>query len=456
MGSFGKKNVFRFPEEGVIRCILLLGCCLFYLYIAFHMRVGAQTGGPDERMRSLIPQCIVSGHILPSGYDGCAIYDIGYWSYAFYPQLLGAYVSASFMKVAQILGLGVALTYSFGRLASVLFGLVTLFFVSQTVSLALDKSKYKGVAACGSVVILGFWPQFAFLCSYMNNEIVALSGVAILMYSMVYGGKRGWDLKSVLCLSAGIVACGLGYLNSYGFVLISVLFFIITVLSQYRENRKESWKLIFIAGGISAILVLPFFSLNLYRYHDLLGMNVFHERQLQWMQDTGSASPQHPWTEGLVSLLLRSNFVMDTFQSFVGNFGYMAIPIPFIFCLFFFGSLLTSFGMAVPAICEAMKKTYWRLFGMGVLIACAITIFLFLYYAVCVDYQPQGRYVIYLLIPMVIVSSIGVEKGLPVEKRYVRVAFYIFCLFYAFVTIWEFKSVIAIYGWNGVSASALV
>ena len=290
----------------------------------------------------------------------------------------------------------------------------------------------------------------------MNNDIVALSGVAILMYSMVYGGKRGWDLKSVLCLSAGIVACGLGYLNSYGFVLISVLFFIITVLSQYRENRKESWKLIFIAGGISAILVLPFFSLNLYRYHDLLGMNVFHERQLQWMQDTGSASPQHPWTEGLVSLLLRSNFVMDTFQSFVGNFGAMAIPIPFIFCLFFFGSLLTSFGMAVPAICEAMKKTYWRLFGMGVLIACAITIFLFLYYAVCVDYQAQGRYVIYLLIPMVIVSSIGVGKGLPVEKRYVRVAFYIFCLFYAFVTIWEFKSVIAIYGWNGVSASALV
>lgn len=46
-------------------------------------------GNPDELMRYLVPKYIYNHGNLPTGYDKEAVYQLGNWSYAFYPQMLG-------------------------------------------------------------------------------------------------------------------------------------------------------------------------------------------------------------------------------------------------------------------------------------------------------------------------------------------------------------------------------
>lgn len=84
-----------------------LACAVFYIWIATRIEIsGFYTSAPDEKMRSLVPLAIAHGNIFPSGYDPEVIPEAGNWSYAFYPQMAAAYLSAGFMAISNALGLG--------------------------------------------------------------------------------------------------------------------------------------------------------------------------------------------------------------------------------------------------------------------------------------------------------------------------------------------------------------
>ena len=107
--------------------VALLAClALLYTWMAAHLGVGTMAGAPDESMRSLVPRAIAAGNLFPSGYDPEVIYFLGNWSYAFYPQALGAYLSAFFMKVTELLGFSENACFEAGRMASVCLSVVAL------------------------------------------------------------------------------------------------------------------------------------------------------------------------------------------------------------------------------------------------------------------------------------------------------------------------------------------
>lgn len=444
----GNLQKIRFTSR--LPYFVLLAAIIFYIYLSTKIGLGLYDGGPDEGMRAKLPTCMLQGNWLPSGYDKCTVYELGNWSYAFYPQVLGSYVSAVFMVIARTIGFNASETYMAGRLASVVFSGIVLIFCAKTVELIFHRKRNKQVFSALAIIILGFWPQFAFLSSYMNNDIVALAGVSILIYALTSGVVFKWNYKNSLILALGIVVSGLGYWNAYGFIAVAVIIFLITAYRQNRTKKTGGLKLIATAAIPSALFTLPFFVLNLVRYHDLLGMDTFKKQYMLWLAEGGQVL-QHPWIGTTRSLLLKTNYVYDSLQSFIGNIGYRSIPLPFLFSLMYLGLIFVGFGWFTSS-----GKIYWRrrdfwLLTTSVLASSTITILLSLYYSLRVDVQPQGRYVIYLLLPIVLMIVTGFGNSFIFESRFSRILLVIVALCYIMLCIGYFVHSIYIYSWSGVN-----
>lgn len=455
-----KKLVAGFRIAHAILIVILI---MFYFIIASRLGVGSMDGGPDEFMRALVPKAIANGNLFPSGYDSDVIYGLGNWSYAFYPQVLGAYVSAFFMILAKLFGFAESQVFIAGRMASILFGIITVQMVSMTVAVLLRRIVTEDIVRVFQLVtglLMGFWPQFAFLSSYMNNDIVALCGVSIIIFSLSSGIIDGWNITKSVQFSFGVTVVALGYWNACTFALVGIPLFIVSVAAQ-KSPIQEKVKCVAVAVALAAVCVLPFYIANLIRYGDLLGMSVFHERYLEWLADGGEVL-QHPWTEGVRALFIDSGFVGDTFRSFVGTLGYMSIPIPNVFFYFYLILIVLGVGGFLTRVeiffCKKMEKCL----GLCILLACALTIGLFIYYTINVDYQPQGRYIIYLLIPIVIAAALGFflqceasesishgEKTVSISYRSMLMLVLVL-IAYSASTVWFFHYAISMYGWSGL------
>lgn len=432
----------------VFRVLLFVILAIFYTHNALSLGLSQQNSGPDELMRSLIPRCIVNGNLIPSGYDRCAIMYWGNWSYAFYPQMLSGYVSAAFMSVAKLLNLSAEAVFTAGRFASVLFGLVAVFAVGRIVAVLFRGQKKALALECLTICIMGFWPQFAFLSSYMNNDITALCGVAVLSYALVSGLELGWRVFNAIILAVGITLCGLGYWNSYGFILIALVIFIATAWRR-NADKAAAARLIGMAAGITAVLVLPWFVLNIVRYHDMIGMRTFHARYVEWLA-AGGEQLQHPYTEGLRKLLLGSDFVSMTVTSFIGYLGSMTAPIPFLLALLYCLLVGSGFGMFLSRLKYRWLNRNFRIMFFGLTVASLITLCLYVYYNMHTDYQPQGRYIIYVLIPLLLMFSIGFGDSFEMDGKYSVVFLFLFMIIYMALCLTFFAMTAIQYNWNGV------
>lgn len=445
-----------FPNELVklVKPGLLIAVACFYIQTAFSLGVSAFDGAPDEVMRSLIPRCIINGNLLPSGYDQCAIFSAGNWSYAFYPQMLSGYCSAFFMAIAKAMGFSRSIIFMSGRLTSVLCGLISIYFLSKTVGLIFSEKRSSALLECLAIVLLGFWPQFAFISSYMNNDIFALAGVFIIVYSLVSGMKQTWNYGLCVLLAVGVAMSGLGYWNSYGFILVGVIVFIVSTYIQNKNSLSKAFRLIGVAGGLSALFVLPWFVVNFVRYGDFVGMAIFHERQTEWVQLHGQ-DLQSPYLKGLGSLLTDTDFVEYTISSFVGVLGGMTIHLQFMYQFVYY--LLMGGGIALTFThlrARWTSRTY-RILFLGLSIASAITVLLLLYYNLRVDYQPQGRYIIYLLVPFMLALLTGIGDSFSLETKNEKVVLFVLCIIYVWICLNFFHDSALKYNWHGIDWSTI-
>lgn len=438
-----------------VRVALLVLCGALYVWMATSIGLGTEAGAPDESMRSLMPTAIAAGNLFPSGYDPDAIYFLGNWSYAFYPQVLGAYASALFMWLAGLAGLSANAAFCAGRLASVCFGLVALAFASRTAErLAPRVGVDARLAGAGTIVLMGLWPQFAFLSSYMNNDIVALCGTVLITYALVEGLSGGWTTGRALALSAGVIVAALGYWNAYGFVLAGIVVFTASLLRSEAE-RGEKIRLFLTAAVPAAVCVLPFFALNVVRYGDLLGMATFREQYQLWL-DEGGEVLQHPYGGDVVSLLLHSDLAERTWQSFIGVFGYMTYYLPFALYLAY---TFLSCACAGSFLSRAFERrllagTWARVLAAAILLSCLVTVALLAVYAMGTDYQTQGRYVIYLLPPLVVAMALGVAPREGATRGGRVLACALLALF-AIVGVVVLLHASAACGWNGVDVTLM-
>ena len=437
-------------------------CLVFYFWISRKLGLDVSSGAPDEIMRALLPEAISQGNILPSGYDQEVIYHLGYWSYAFYPQLLPAYLSALFMTASRLLGMSEGAVFMNGRLASIVFSILALYFTSRTTyrlaTSYFNSEKEAALVRSLTVIYLGFWPQYAFLSSYMNNDIAAFCGAAIIIDALSQGVRTGWRRGNTVQLALGIIIAALSYWNAYPFILISVPIYLIT-LARQGCSAKEKRCLLVLIVLIVIIGTAPFYLTNIIRYHDLVGIRTFNARYQQWL-DEGNEVLRKPFSGGLVALIMSSDYVSLTVKSFVGVFGYMYIYYPDGVYSFYLLSLFAGvLGFAVRRKQFSRNNDAIVILWTAVMAACLIVVGLSVYYTLSADYQPQGRYIIYLLLPFVIMACLGwaslIREPSAQESPKKRVGFTAklaaasSC--YISICLWMFWSASQLYGWAGVA-----
>jgi len=418
----GVQNVATRRKYKYIKIVFIIGVFVWLSSWALHITtdLSSASSGPDEQLRMLIPDYIYEHHQLPTGYDQEAIYERGNWSYAFYPQMLGAIVSSIFMSLIGIFNTSTEALIFGARLSSVVFGTATVYVFGLIIRKLFDKRAHSEMYSYVAMIILAFWPQFSFLSSYINNDIVALFGVTLISYAVILGLRDKWNRTNSILLGFGFAVCLLGYTNSYGFVLVGTILFLITLLSQ-RSNlgTKKVVRSVLLVGIVPILIAGPFFVRNIVLYDgDVLGLATFKERTTEWERENNQRL-QSTYTQatggGLLSFAKDRKYWSLQRESFTGKFGYMTIE-PRDGQLVAYGSLVGvgTLGLLLLCIRTLKNKELKRykneiLFATFLIVGSVITFALSIYYTLKIDIQPQGRYIIYLLIPLLIAAVAGIR-----------------------------------------------
>ena len=146
---------------------------------------------PDEAMRMLIPEYIVSHHALPNGTEEAVRHPLWGFSYALYPYLT-AIISSVFMAITSLFTKSAAALLTAARLTSVLSGtgtLIVVFLIGEELFERRESALLGGI-------FVGFLPQFVFLSCYVNNDSFAVFTVALIIYFWIRG------MKSAFCCSS--------------------------------------------------------------------------------------------------------------------------------------------------------------------------------------------------------------------------------------------------------------
>ena len=381
---------------------------------------------PDEYNRYLIPQYIAQSGSLPNGYDE-SVRIGGYgFSYAFQPIL--PYIIQGFvMRVFSILGASeTALLYS-ARMVDFVFGLIMGVFV-----LLLGRKWFSDRRFAWLFSFLAmFLPQSIFVHTYVNTDSCCMMSIAIMLYSLTRALEDRFSISSCLLLSVGIIFCALSYYNAYGYILSCILLFSAYFLSSGGRRLTFAWKPFLKRGCLISLLVLSgigwWFVRSFILYNgDFLGLKSrdlcaslyalpeFHpDTRVTWQSQGYS----------IFQMLLDSDFLNLSVLSFIGIYGPMTIVTSIwiyrFYKLLFALSLILCMALPGKNTGELYpRRPIFRKFYHANMIFCMIMPFILsLYYSYATDYQPQGRYILPMLLPFAYYCVRGLCKGCALLER---------------------------------------
>ena len=208
------------------KIIKKIGIILFIIYIFVLCFTWSKTimfnNAPDEMMKYDVCEYICNNFKLPHGGDESIRDEIWGISYAFTP-ILSYMISAIFMRITMLFAQSDFAIVVAARFVSVLS------MVGYTImSIKISGKLFKGVYKWLFIVFLTLVPQVVYLGSYLNNDSMALFSISIIVYSWIIGLEKNWDWKSCVLLGIGIGICALSYYNAYGYILCSIILYILS------------------------------------------------------------------------------------------------------------------------------------------------------------------------------------------------------------------------------------
>ncbi|MDO4731641.1 MAG: hypothetical protein Q4B14_05925 [Clostridia bacterium] len=394
--------------------LFLLVSFVSYLLWSLNIPFGE---APDEAMRYQIPDFIYRYGYLPVGDDPEIINPVWGISYAFTP-ITTYIVQAFFMKITSFFTTDSWALIMTARIVNILFSVITL-WICILISQLIFKKNY--TAKWLFLFAVAFLPQYAFVSSYVNMDVLAVLSSAIIVYAWISGLKTDWDYKSCIVLAVGMSVCLLSYYNAYGFLLCSVLLYFGSMLCCNKNLKqikffKKTALIVFVVLLLSAW----WFIRNFFLYDgDILGLAASNEcadihadaaHKLDAL-DIPKNKGQSLWY-----MLKDRMWLFLVARSFIGLLGHANVALStwvyLFYALFFVASFvgcLISFKKFFPKIKskldEHSKKTI--LFSITMIIAVITPFLISMYYSYTADFQPQGRYSIPCLIPLMFFSSVG-------------------------------------------------
>lgn len=403
-----------------------------YLMIGLSLLLRQPFGNPpDEYNRYLIPAYIAEHGTLPNGYDE-AIRIGGYgFSYAFQPILPYMIQGYAMRLVGCFTQTTDALLYT-ARMVNLLFGLIMALFVLLLSREWFSDRRIQYLFA----FLVTFLPQSIFLHTYVNTDSCCMMSIAILLYGLTRGIKNHFPLSSCICLSIGIILCALSYYNAYGFILSCILLF--TAFYLHRRSSGQSvqlsfsWRPFLKKGLFISVLVLLGIAWWFIRSYLLYDGDILGLKSRDLCASLYAIPSLHPDTrvtfqnQGYTvwQMLKESDFINLSILSFIGIYGPMTIvtslwvyrfykllfPAGLFLCILLNGRIC---GKKVPLPDSLYReRSAFRIFyHLNMVFCILIPCFLSTYYSYSTDYQPQGRYLLPMLIPLCYYCVRGIQKG---------------------------------------------
>ena len=405
---------------------IMIAIFLAYIFIlCFSTARGTEfNSAPDEKMKYDVCKYIYNNSKLPHGGEE-SIRDENYGiSYAFMP-ILSYIISAVFMRLFDIFSTDPFSLIVSARLVSVLC-ITAYAFMCIKISEKLFKGIYKWVFVAFATLL----PQLLYLGSYINNDALAQLSISIIIYSWIIGLEKDWNWKSCIILGVGIGLCSMSYYNAYGYMLTSVILYFVSGFVK-KMNTKEFLKKGFAIAGI-AILIGGWWFLRSYILYDVdifaikIQREYGQEYALEAFKPTNRKTPANQGYS-FEYMLKDLNWVGTTKASFIGLFGYMDTFMKGGFYKIYetigeVALLGLVLGVVIWIIKKIRKNTTVKelilinevknkiLLDAIFIINIIITIALSLYYSYNMDFQPQGRYIMPMIIPFMYFLTIGIKN----------------------------------------------
>ncbi len=375
---------------------------------------------PDESSRYLIPQYICEHGVIPTGLEEevrIPAYGFSYALYNAFPYIIQGFV----MRLVKCFGVGeLGLLYA-ARMVNVVFGALMAMVVYLLSKYLFQDKRFQWLFCFG----VTFLPQSLFLHTYVNSDSCCMLSTAMMVYGLVKCYKDGIGKSSNLWMSGGIILCALSYYNAYGYILSCILLFLAYFLRRteghWNYDYKGMWKHGFVIGGLVLVGIGWWFIRSyIVLDGDLLGLATREKLAEQYAIE--SVNPLYMQTYENMGytvweMIREKNSLEVAFVSFVAAYGSMSIMARMgmynLFKLFFGLGVAGCLYHLVQQKRDKNQKPFTgrQLFFYGNMIFCAfMPLVLMLYYSYTTDYQPQGRYLMPALIPVMYYTVKGFEK----------------------------------------------
>ena len=424
--------------------LLVMTAVCFLLYFSWSVIIPFNHA-PDEYMRYQIPNFIYKYGTLPAGDNELLRNETWGFCYGFFPPA-SYMISAFFMKIAGLFSTDAAVLLGAARLTSIFSSLGTLYFCTKIGGLLFDRLYAKLF-----VISVALLPQFVFISSYVNAEAFGIFTVAMTIYAMLYAKSNHWRFRDCIFLGCAVGLCLLSYYNCYGIIPVALLYCVASVLGDDGIEHKLCFILTrFLWVAATAALVSGWwFIRNAMLYNgDFLGLSTLNKCKELYAETpykpSNSNTPYHAGVS-LPYMLFDMRWISLTVLSFIGIFDYFSVYIQessyrIIKLLFAFG----VFGWFLSCGKWRGKKQEHNnlLLHIAMILMCIITILLSLYNSYFNDFQPQGRYILPMLVSLEILLTHGhyqlFDKLLHEKRTYAAISLiviYVMIVFYAMVDI---------------------
>ena len=427
-GIFKKKILNNLNEKKLT--VLFIFFCVF---CAFGLAlIQSNDVGPDEKMKMDICKFIADYGELPHGGDERVRDPLWGSSYGFTP-ILPYMLGGVFIKIASIFTQNMHYYYFAARLVSVMCYAVFLIFVTKIGEKLFDKKIYKWFF----IILISILPQMVFLGSYINNDSLAMMCIAMIIYGWIIGLENKWTYKNCIFLAISLGLCALSYYNAYGYILTSAIIFLISNF-KFKTKFKDIMKKGILIGIIAFIICGWWFIRSAIIYDgDFLGLRTTDEYSEKYAVDEYKNSKRETpinLNESLFYMLVNRHWITITMKSFYIAFGKMSW---FVYSAIYYivwavwafeilGYFIQKIFSRKNKKQDLDKNNIEKVFNKNLIesmffINIGITGFLSVYYSYTSDFQPQGRYIMPMLIPFMYLVTTGikfwVEKFLKTEKK---------------------------------------
>ena len=387
----------------------ILGTIVLFLFLFYCSTKLCMNVAPDEYMRYDIPLFIYHHSYLPQGNEKEILNAIWGFSYGFTPYL-PSLISVFFMKIASIFTTNTVHLLIAARLTSVFAGALT-FFVCCKIGEEIFNHR---LTIYLFSIFVSLLPQFMYLSLYLNNDSFSIFTTALIVYGWIKGIKTNWHYKWCIFLGISIGLCALTYYNAYGFILCSIIIYFVSCYKKKIDLKTFLKKGMLIA--IFAFIVAGWFFIRNAMIHngDFLGMNSMYACGEKYAKQGYQLSQRSTYQNqgiSLFSMIFGTDWLMTTIKSFICATGYMQNIISGKRFYLYLMIILLGIIMMVIALkrkCQLRFK-FENYFVISLILCILIPFILSIKYSYSIDYQPQGRYVMSILIPIALFMSVGYE-----------------------------------------------